>query len=142
MANPRHRAPVRPPTPQHARSLALPAELHGLPPQQGDPWKDGGLGPGCPERDRGRWLTNEPDGCISQAGLSILQVRQALLQVFLSSAPVPRQLQRARGHGHVAEPLRPPEPALLQHPLLQRPGGQPLSGLGPGAWGLSSPSTR
>ena len=101
--------PSDPPTTQHARPLALPAELYGLPPQQGDPRKDGGLGPGCPERDRGRWLTNEPDGHLSQAGLSILQVRQALLRVFLSPAPVPRQLQRARGHGHVTEAPRPQE---------------------------------
>ena len=79
-----------PPTPQHTRPLALPAGLHGLPPQQGDPRKDGALGPGCPERDRGRWLTNEPDGRLLQAGLSILQVRQALIQVFLSPAPALR----------------------------------------------------
>lgn len=39
-------------------------------------------------------LTNEPDGCLLQGDLSILQVLQALVQVSLSPLPAPLQLQR------------------------------------------------
>ena len=58
-----------------ARPPALPTGLHGLPPSAGDPREGrcpGALGPGCQKRDRGRWLPDEPDRRISQAGLSIL----------------------------------------------------------------------
>ena len=56
------------------------------------------------EGPRGLWLTDEPHGRLSQGGLSILQVRQALIQVFFSPAPVLHQLERAQGYGHVTEP--------------------------------------
>jgi len=86
---------------------------------------------GCPERDRGLWLTDEPDGRLSHRGLGIPQVRQALLQVFLSPAPVPRQQQRETGTGTSQSLPGRPEQALLQHPPLLRPGGAALTQPGP-----------